>query len=91
MSKKTIEKGTMFNQMVELSFKEADLDNSGVIEKNELIHIIHKLHLKLGINEPPDEAEVQKFLEQYDTNSDGVISKEEYVKLVKDLIEFEGF
>ena len=31
MSKKTIEKGTMFNQMVELSFKEADLDNSGVM------------------------------------------------------------
>ena len=86
-----IPQGTMFSQMVEQSFKEADLDGSGVIERNELIQIIHKLHIKLGVTEPPKDDEIQQFLNNYDTNSDGVISKEEYVKLVQDLIQFEGF
>ena len=49
------------------------------------------MHIELGVTEPPKDDEIQQFLNNYDTNSDGVISKEEYVKLVQDLIQFEGF
>ena len=77
----------VFGPMVDKSFGDADLDNSGFIEKNELAILLKSIHLSLNIP-PPSKDDIDKELKRLDTNSDGKISKEEFRALVKDLALF---
>ena len=78
----------MFGQIVDNAFKEADTDKSGFIETNELTVVISKIHKKLDLPEPTKEV-INEYLKQFDTNKDGKISKEEFVKVVQLMIGAE--
>ena len=80
--------GGMFGQIVDNAFKEADTDKSGFIETNELTVVISKIHKKLDLPEPTKEV-INEYLKQFDTNKDGKISKEEFVKVVQLMINAE--
>ena len=77
----------VFGPMVEKTFKDADLDQSGFIEKNELAILLKSIHGTLNIP-PPSNEDIEKELRRLDTNSDGKISKQEFRVLVKDLAMF---
>ena len=80
--------GGMFRQIVDNAFREADTDKSGFIETNELTVVISKIHKKLDLPEPNKEV-INEYLKQFDTNKDGKISKEEFVKVVQLMISAE--
>lgn len=80
-----IKQGSMFGMMVESSFNKYDTDKSGYIEKSELMEVLKQMNKDLKRPEPT-EKEVNAKLKELDINSDGKISKEEYEKLVKEMI-----
>ena len=77
----------VFAPMVEKTFKDADLDQSGFIEKNELAILLKSIHGTLNIP-PPSNEDIEKELRRLDKNSDGRISKPEFKVLVRDLALF---
>ena len=80
--------GGMFGQIVDNAFMEADTDKSGFIEMNELTVVIAKIHKQLDLPYPSQEV-MNEYLKQFDTNKDGKISKEEFVKVVQLMIGAE--
>ena len=76
-----------FDEMVETTFKEADLNQNNTIERNELAILLKKISGTLGV-EPPEESEVDEEFKRLDENLDGKLSKEEFKVLVKDLALF---
>ena len=63
-------------------FKSFDKDKSGFIEKKELITLFHNLGYRTITEE-----DIKKFLAGIDLNSDGKISFEEFLKLMKKFTE----
>ena len=78
-----------FDEMVETTFKNADLNQNSTIERNELAILLKSIYGTLGIN-PPEEAEIDQEFNRLDTNNDGKLSKEEFKELVKDLALFSA-
>ena len=78
-----------FDEMVETTFKNADLNQNSTIERNELAILLKSIYGTLGIN-PPEEAEIDQEFSRLDTNNDGKLSKEEFKELVKDLALFSA-
>ena len=76
-----------FEEMLETTFKNADLNSNSTIERNELAILLKSIYGSLGID-TPDESEVEQEFKRLDTNSDGKLSKEEFKTLVKDLALF---
>ena len=78
-----------FEEMVETTFKNADLNKNNTIERDELAILLKNIYSSLGI-ETPDEAEVDEEFKRLDDNNDGKLSKEEFKILVKDLAIFSA-
>jgi len=78
----------MFGQIVDKTFNEADTNKSGFIEYNEFKEFIAKIHKKLNRPEPTDK-DMKEYLKEYDTDKDGKISKQEFVKVVQFMINAE--
>ena len=76
-----------FDEMVEATFKNADLNNNSTIERDELAIILKSVYGTLGLS-PPEESEIDQEFKRLDTNEDGRLSKEEFKALVKDLAVF---
>lgn len=74
----------VFAPLLEQTFKDADVDKSGFIEKDELTEVLKGLHFGLGIP-APTRQDVDKELKRLDTNKDGKISKDEFRVLVKEI------
>ncbi len=78
-----------FNEMVETTFKNADLNQNSTIERNELAVLLKSIYGTLGIN-PPEESEIDQEFNRLDENKDGKLSKEEFKILVRDLALFSA-
>ena len=76
-----------FDEMVETTFKNADLNKNSTIERNELAILLKSVYGTLGLS-PPEESEIDQEFTRLDTNKDGKLSKEEFKALVKDLAVF---
>lgn len=75
-----------FQPILDKTFKEADTDGSGYIEKNEYVLLCHQIADGLGIPRPTFE-EIDNGLNSLDKNKDGKLSKEEFTQLVKFLLK----
>ena len=60
-----------------------DTDKNKAIDKKELLRMIQDTYEKMGIKRDIDEAEVKATLSVIDSNNDGTISLEEYIRLMK--------
>ena len=78
---------SVFGPMVDKTFADADLDNSGFVERAELAILLKSIHATLSIPAPTEE-EINNELKRLDLNKDGKISKQEFRTLVKDLAMF---
>ena len=78
-----------FDEMVETTFKNADLNKNSTIERNELAVLLKSIYGTLGIN-PPEESEIDQEFNRLDENKDGKLSKEEFKILVRDLALFSA-
>ena len=77
----------IFNEMLDATFKNADLNQNDTIERNELAILLKSIYSSLGIN-APEENEIDEEFNRLDENKDGKLSKEEFKVLVKDLALF---
>ena len=78
-----------FEEMVETTFTQADLNQNSTIERNELALLLKKIYVTLGID-PPSESDIDNEYKRLDKNSDGKLNKEEFKILVKDLAIFSA-
>ena len=78
-----------FEEMVETTFAQADLNQNSTIERNELALLPKKIYVTLGID-PPSESDIDNEYKRLDKNSDGKLNKEEFKILVKELAIFSA-
>ncbi len=67
----------MTDQQLRKKFKELDTDNSGFLERDELLIGVRQVNADIS------DAEVDEYIAKVDKNADGKISYEEFVELVK--------
>ena len=84
MKKKMLE-DRIFEPLVNKTFEEFDLNNSGYIEIEEFTPLIKDIHRTLHLP-PPSMPEVKKELKRLDIDKDGRLNKNEYRELIHDLI-----
>ena len=75
----------MFAMMVEKAFKDADKDNSGYIDKDELKAVLSKVAKDLKLPQVTDD-DVQRYLKKLDLDNNGVITQNEFGKLFQEMI-----
>ena len=75
----------MFAMMVEKAFKDADKDNSGYIDKDELKAALCKVAKDLKLPQVTDD-DVQRYLKKLDLDNNGVITQNEFGKLFQEMI-----
>ena len=85
--KEKVNNGALLDEMVETTFKNADLNKNSFIDRNELSILLKNVYGTLGLD-PPKEKEINDELKRLDKNSDNKISKDEFKVLVKDLAMF---
>lgn len=68
------------------SFRIFDTDKSGFIEHHELNALLKKL-ASIFKTEDPSDKEIQTIFEELDENGDGRISKEEFEKLIEEIVK----
>ena len=71
--------------MVEKSFKQADKDNSGYIDRVELKEVLCKLGKDLKLPKVTDD-DVQRYLNKLDLDKNGVITQDEFGQLFQEMI-----
>mmetsp|Transcript_35649 Transcript_35649/g.93236 ORF Transcript_35649/g.93236 Transcript_35649/m.93236 type:complete len:106 (-) Transcript_35649:80-397(-) len=64
-------------QFIQELFDELDMDKSGYLDKEELRRLMHPSMLTVN-----NEDDVERLLESMDTNHDGVVSFEEFRRVV---------
>ena len=74
----------MFAMMVDKAFKDADKDNSGYIDRNELKDVLCKLAKDLKLPQVTD-IEVNQYLAKLDIDANGVITINEFGKLFQEM------
>ena len=82
-----INNGALLDEMVETTFKNADLNKNSFIERNELAILLKSIYGTLGLN-PPEEKEIDDELKRLDKDKDNKLSREEFKVLVKELAMF---
>ncbi len=85
--KEKLKDGALLDEMVDTTFKNADLNKNSFIERNELAILLKSIYGTLGLN-PPDEKEIDDELKRLDINKDHKLSKEEFKVFVKELAMF---
>ena len=75
----------MFAVMVEKAFKDADKDNSGEIDRNELKDVLNKMSKDLKLTEVTD-ADVDAYLKKLDLDNNKGVSQKEFGKLFQEMI-----
>ena len=82
---KKINDPTFFSQASKAVFEETDINENGKIEKKELYQSLYNLSLQLNMD-PPTRGEIDQKMEIYDVNGDGVLSREEFGPLAKQIL-----
>ena len=82
--KKKIMNQELFNEMVDKTFRDADLNKNNYIEKNELSTLLKSIYVTVGLP-PPSTSDIELELRRLDKNGDQKLSKQEFKTLVKDL------
>ena len=82
-----INNGALLDEMVETTFKNADLNKNSFIERNELAILLKSIYGTLGLN-APEEKEIDDELKRLDKDKDNKLSREEFKVLVKELAMF---
>ncbi len=82
--KKKIMNQELFNEMVDKTFRDADLNKNNYIEKNELSTLLKSIYVTVGLP-PPSKSDIELELRRLDKNGDQKLSKQEFKTLVKDL------
>ena len=82
-----INNGALLDEMVETTFKNADLNKNSFIERNELAILLKSIYGTLGLN-APEEKEIDDELKRLDKDNDNKLSREEFKVLVKELAMF---
>ena len=85
--KEKINNGALLDEMVQTTFKNADLNKNSFIDRNELSMLLKNVYGTLGLS-PPKEKEIDDELKRLDKNNDNKISQEEFKVLVKALAMF---
>ena len=86
LKKKVLDEAVL-EEMVNTTFKNADLNKNSYIERNELAVLLKSIYGTLGLN-PPEEKEIDDELIRLDLNKDGKLNKDEFKVLVKELALF---
>jgi len=74
--------------MIQLAvFSRYDIDHSGFLEENEVKNFLHDALIDGGNSKDETENLTQKFYIEADKNGDGKISKQEFMAIVKCIIE----
>ena len=82
--KKKIMNQELFNEMVDKTFRDADLNKNNYIEKNELSTLLKSIYVTVGLP-PPSKSDIELELRRLDKNGDQKLSKQEFKTLVRDL------
>ena len=69
------------NELAKSAFAAVDTDNSGTIDTNEVRAVLNSVVEERGAPKPSEE-DVKAFLENFDTNNDGVLSLEEFTNFL---------
>jgi len=69
-------------------FTKYDKDSNGYLDRSELLAMLEEIGQKVG--EVPKEHEVNAIYEDLDVNQDGKISREEFVAMVRGVLENIG-
>ena len=85
--KEKLKDGALLDEMVDTTFKNADLNKNSFIERSELAILLKSIYGTLGLN-PPEEKEIDDELKRLDKNKDQKLSKEEFKVFVKELAMF---
>ena len=83
LKKKLLDKNT-FEEMVNKTFRDADLNKYDFIQKEELAVLLKSIYGTLGLP-PPSKSDIDKELKRLDKNGDKKLSKKEFSVLVRDL------
>lgn len=75
------------SQAVEFAFSKYDTDNSGTLDESELKEILKAVFTKMNIQREVNDQDVKKMVQALDTNSDGMISREEFRVLAEQCIK----
>jgi len=70
------------NQTADFIFNQADIDKSGLIEKNEFKNLLIDFTKNVEIHVPTDE-EIEEIISNFDEDQDGKFSKTEFRKFVE--------
>ena len=73
-------------------FDSYDLNNNGVLEKEEFCKVLKTMINKLDGGQTEEELNqiAQEAIEKFDLNKNGIIEKEEFYQFVKFLIDEKG-
>ena len=85
--KKKILDDKVLEEMVDTTFKNADLNKNSIIERNELAILLKSIYGTLGLK-PPKEKDIDQELKRLDKDKNGKISKNEFKTLVRELALF---
>ena len=82
--KKKIFENDIFNSILDKTFSDADRNNNGYIEKNELAALLKSIYATMGLP-APSKSDIEQELKRLDKNGDKKLSKQEFQVLVRDL------
>ena len=83
LKRRLLDKKT-FEEMVNKTFRDADLNKNDFVEKNELAVLLKSIYGTIGLP-PPSKSDIDKELKRLDKNGDKKLSKKEFSVLVRDL------
>ena len=83
LKRRLLDKKT-FEEMVNKTFRDADLNKNDYIEKNELAVLLKSIYGTIGLPQP-SKSDIDKELKRLDKNGDKKLSKKEFSVLVRDL------
>ena len=78
----------MLKECVDFVFKDADQDGSETIEKDELCKHMKMVYDEANLGEV-DENMVNQWMEEFDTNKDGVLDRGEFKEYVVKMLKMD--
>lgn len=72
---------------VDAVFGQFDKDNSGSLDQNEVYNLICAAMTQMGAGNPPNQEQVQQFVQSVDKSGDGKIQKIELYQIFRKILE----
>jgi len=66
---------------IDMIFDKYDKDKNGTLDYKELQNCLQDVFDALGVHERAKEQDVKEFFKDYDTNHDGIITREDFLKI----------